>query len=557
MTDTLAIALAQINPTVGDVDGNLDCILGARAEAAQGGAGLVITGELAVSGYPPEDLVLKRAFQDAVEKGVEKLASETKDGGPGMLIGTPWRHDGKLYNAALLLEDGGIAAERFKHELPNYGVFDEKRIFQPGPLPGPVAFRDVRLGVMVCEDMWFPEVTECLQESGAEILTVINGSPFETGKLDDRLSPAVARVTESGLGLVYVNLVGGQDELVFDGASFVLGADRKLLAKAPLWREEVLLTQWKKTAGGWACAEADITPAPDETEAVYRALVLGLRDYVGKNGFPGVLIGLSGGIDSALTAAVAADALGPGKVHGVIMPSPYTSAESVEDAAETAAKLGIKVDTIAIDPAMKAFDDMLADAFAGHDPDTTEENIQARARGMTLMALSNKLGHMVLSTGNKSEMSVGYATLYGDMCGGYSVLKDVYKTTVFELARWRNENKPEDTLGPKGGGKDPVIPDRVITKPPSAELKPGQTDQDTLPPYEDLDPILRCLIEDEMSLDDIAGKGHDLKTAEEVWHMLDRAEYKRRQAPPGVKITGRAFGRDRRYPLTNRFTGKV
>ncbi len=406
---------------------------------------------------------------------------------------------------------------------------------------------------MICEDMWVPDVTECLQESGAEILVVINGSPFETDKPDDRLNPAVARVTESGLALVYVNLVGGQDELVFDGASFVLGRASTLLAKAPSWREDVLLTRWTKDSDAWTCAEAAIASEPDELEAIYRALVLGLRDYVGKNGFPGVLIGLSGGIDSALTAAVAADALGSDKVHCVVMPSPYTSKESIEDAAETAAGLGVKLDTIAIDPAMQAFDAMLEEAFAGSAPDTTEENIQARARGMTLMALSNKFGDMVLSTGNKSEMSVGYATLYGDMCGGYSVLKDVYKTTVFALARWRNENRTEDAKGPDGA----VIPERVITKPPSAELKPDQTDQDTLPPYDVLDPILECLIEHDMSLDDIAARGHDPDTAERIWHMLDRAEYKRRQAPPGVKITRRAFGRDRRYPLTNRFTGKV
>ncbi len=546
MTVKLTIALAQINPTVGDIDGNVDRIGLARAEAAKEGADLVVTGELALSGYPPEDLVLKPAFQDTIEAGLERLAAETADGGPGLLIGAPWRDKVSLHNAALMLDGGALTAVRFKHELPNYGVFDEKRVFAQGPMPGPVAFRDVRLGVMICEDMWLADVTECLQESGAEILVVINGSPFETDKPDDRLNPAVARVTESGLPLAYVNLVGGQDELVFDGASFVLGRDRKLLAKAPSWREDVLVTRWTRDGDAWTCAEAAITPGPDEIEAIYRALVLGLRDYVGKNGFPGVLIGLSGGIDSALTAAVAADALGSDKVHCVVMPSPYTSKESIEDAAETAANLGVKLDTIAIDPAMQAFDAMLEETFAGSDPDTTEENIQARARGMTLMALSNKFGDMVLSTGNKSEMSVGYATLYGDMCGGYSVLKDVYKTTVFALARWRNEN-----------GEGAVIPERVITKPPSAELKPDQTDQDTLPPYEELDPILECLIEHDMSLGDIAARGHDPDTAERVWHMLDRAEYKRRQAPPGVKITRRAFGRDRRYPLTNRFTGKV
>ena len=557
MTDTLAIALAQINPTVGDIYGNLDRIRGSRADAAAKGADLVVIGELAVSGYPPEDLVLKRAFQGVIEAGVNTLAAETADNGPGLLIGAPWRDGEALQNAALLLDGGEITAVRFKHELPNYGVFDEKRVFVPGPLPGPMAFRGVRLGVMVCEDMWFPDVAECLQESGAEILVVLNGSPFESDKPDDRLSPAVARVSETGLPLVYVNLIGGQDELVFDGASFVLGADKGYRAKAPSWREEVMLTHWSRTGDAWTCAETDIATEPDPCESVYRALALGLRDYVGKNGFPGVLIGLSGGIDSALTAAVAVDALGPERVHLVLMPSPFTSQTSVEDAEAAARQLGCKLDTIPIDPAMDAFDAMLKETFAGQAKNETEENIQARARGMILMALSNKFGHMVLSTGNKSEMSVGYATLYGDMCGGYSVLKDVYKTAVFALSRWRNGHKPDDALGPEARGDGSVIPERVITKPPSAELKPDQMDQDTLPPYEDLDAILKCLIEGEMSLDDIAAQGHDLETAERVWHMLDRAEYKRRQAPPGVKITRRAFGRDRRYPLTNRFTGKV
>jgi NAD+ synthase len=557
MTDTLAIALAQINTTVGDLSGNLDRIRAARADAAAGNADLAVTGELAVSGYPPEDLVLKRAFQDSLEAGVRALAAETADGGPGLLIGAPWRDGDALHNAVLLLDGGEITAVRFKHELPNYGVFDEKRVFAQGPLPGPMAFRGVRLGVMVCEDMWFPDVAECLAESGAEILIVINGSPFEVDKADDRLSPAVARVTETGLPLVYVNLIGGQDELVFDGGSFVLGAERDYRAKAPSWREDILTTHWSRTGDGWECAKTDIATGLDSCASVYRALVLGLRDYVGKNEFPGLLIGLSGGIDSALTAAVAVDALGPDRVHLVLMPSPFTSGESVEDAELTARQLGCKLDTIAIDPAMDAFDAMLKDIFDGAARDVTEENIQARARGMILMALSNKFGYMVLSTGNKSEMSVGYATLYGDMCGGFSVLKDVYKTTVFALSRWRNAHRPDGALGPEADGDGSVIPERVITKPPSAELKPDQTDQDTLPPYDDLDAILKCLIEEEMSLDDIAERGHDPATAEKVWHMLDRAEYKRRQAPPGVKITRRAFGRDRRYPLTNRFTGKV
>ena len=552
MTETLAIALAQINPTVGDVPGNVARIGAARAEAAKAGAQLVVASELVVAGYPPEDLVLKRAFQDAVEKGVAALTKATQDGGPGLLIGAPWRDGGKLYNSALLLDAGAIAGVRFKHQLPNYGVFDEKRVFAQGPLPGPMPFRGARLGVMVCEDMWFPDVTECLDESGAEMLIVINGSPFEIDKHEDRLNLAVARVVETGLPLIYVNQVGGQDELVFDGASFVLGPDKRYLAKARSWREQVLLTTWSKSNGAWNGAPAAVAREPAMPEAIYEALVLGLRDYVGKNGFPGVLIGLSGGIDSALTAAVAVDALGPDKVHGVIMPSPYTSAVSIEDATAVAKGLGVRVDTISIEPAMDTFGAMLKDAFAGRAADETEENIQARARGITLMALSNKFGFMVLSTGNKSEMSVGYATLYGDMCGGYSVLKDVYKTTVVELTRWRNAHRPEGAKGPDG----PVIPERVITKPPTAELRPNQTDQDTLPPYAELDAILMCLIEEDISIDEIARRGHDRKTAVRVWKMLDRAEYKRRQAPPGVKITRRAFGRDRRYPITNGFREK-
>ena len=540
MTETLDIALGQINPTVGDIDGNADLIRAVRAEA--GDADLVVVGELGVSGYPPEDLVLKAAFLDAVEVSVRALAEETGDGGPALLLGAPWRQDGKLHNAALLLEAGEISAVRMKHHLPNYGVFDEKRVFASGALPGPVAFRGARLGVMICEDMWEPDVTECLEESGADILVVINGSPFEANKGDDRLNRAVARIVESGLPLIYVNLVGGQDELVFDGASFALGSDRHLRAQAAAWETGILATRWRR-GGGWICDAGGVSETPGEMENTWRAMTTGLRDYVGKNGFPGVLIGLSGGIDSALSAAVAVDALGADRVRCVMMPSPYTSPESIEDAAEVAQLLGVNLRTIAIDPAMDTFAAMLGEAFAGQEADVTEENIQARLRGIILMALSNKFGDMVLSTGNKSEMSVGYATLYGDMCGGFSVLKDVYKTTVFGLARWRNET----------GG--PVMPERIITKPPSAELKPGQTDQDSLPPYDELDAILGFLIEDDMAPDDITGRGHDAAIVARVWNLLEGAEYKRRQAPPGVKITHCAFGRDRRYPITNGFTG--
>jgi NAD+ synthase len=557
MTDRLVLALAQIDPTVGDVAGNCDLARRFRKQAADEGADLVVLGELAVSGYPPEDLVLKPAFLDQVTEAVQALAKETGDGGPALLLGAPWRDEGALRNAALLLDAGVIAGVSHKHQLPSYGVFDEDRIFSPGRMPGPISFRGVPLGVMVCEDMWTGDVTECLEESGAEILITINGSPYEIDKHDQRLNLGVARVGESGLPLAYVNLVGGQDELVFDGASFVLGADRALCAQAAPWAEELLATRWRRDTKGWICEGGTLAPqaetADDSVESVYRAMVLGLRDYVVKNRFPGVVMGLSGGIDSALTAAVAVDALGADKVHCVMMPSPYTSDESLEDAAACAGLLGIRYDTIGIEPAMEAFQNMLADAFAGRQADETEENIQARARGMIVMALSNKLGFMPLTTGNKSEMSVGYATLYGDMCGGFSVLKDVYKTTVFAAARWRNAHRPPDALGPEG----PAVPERIITKRPSAELKPDQFDDDSLPPYDALDDILKSLIEGEHAVADVVARGHDAALVRRVWRMLDRAEYKRRQAPPGVKISSRAFGRDRRYPITNGFTDQA
>jgi NAD+ synthase len=553
MTESLNIALAQINPTVGDVEGNVDLIRKARARAAADGCDLVVTGELVVSGYPPEDLVLKPAFQDHVEAVVTALAKETNDGGPALLIGAPWRQNGDLYNAALLLDEGRVGGLMLKHVLPNYGVFDEMRVFSVGPAPGPLMFRDVALGVMICEDMWTPDVTECLDETGADILVVLNGSPFEVDKTDTRLNLATARTLESTLPLIYVNLMGGQDELVFDGDSFVLSAEGEVQVQLGQWESQTVATEWRKgPTGKWACKKGPIADRPGQMEAIYRTLVQGLRDYVQKSHFPGVLIGMSGGIDSALSAAVAVDALGPDAVHCVMMPSPYTSNDSLEDAAAACEMLGARLDSIGIGPAMNAFNEMLSGTFEGTEADTTEENIQARSRGITLMAISNKLGYMVLSTGNKSEMSVGYATLYGDMCGGYSVLKDVYKTTVFELSRWRNESKPAGVLGPDG----PVMPMRIITKPPSAELKPDQTDQDTLPDYAELDDILHCLIEQEMSRHDIAERGHDMAIVQKIWRMLDRAEYKRRQAPPGVKISDRAFGRDRRYPITNAFTGQ-
>jgi NAD+ synthase len=553
MTDALTIALAQLNPTVGDLEGNKALVLRARAEAAAQGADLVICTELVVTGYPPEDLVLKPMFQDAARAVVEALAAETADGGPALLIGAPIVDDGKLYNAALLLDGGAVAAQRYKYELPNYGVFDEVRVFERGPLPGPIPFRGVRIGVMICEDMWFLDVPECLEESGAEIMVVINGSPFESDKADARLNLAVARINESGLPLIYVNQVGGQDELVFDGASFVLGADHALCAQAPAFEEALTVTRWSRDNDTWRCEPTDPAAPLDDLAAVYCSMALGLRDYVDKNGFPGVLIGMSGGIDSALSATVAVDALGAERVHCVAMPSRYTAQSSLHDAAECSRLLGARLDTVAIEPAVASFEGMLAPLFEGRAADETEENIQARIRGVILMALSNKLGHMVLTTGNKSEMSVGYATLYGDMCGGYSVLKDVYKTAVFALSRWRNENLIGGLRGPKG----PVIPDPIITKPPSAELRPDQTDQDTLPPYDVLDDILQSLIEHERSTAEIVARGHPEETVRRIWRMLDIAEYKRRQAPPGVKLTRRSFGKDRRYPITNRYRGAI
>ena len=550
MTNRLTITLAQLNPVVGAITANIDKVRDARRKAAADNADLILCSELVVSGYPPEDLVLKPFFLDKVEAAVNEFAAETADGGPAVLLTAPWRNNGETYNAALLLEDGKIAATRFKHDLPNYGVFDEVRVFEAGPMPGPMDFKGVRIGVPICEDIWTPDVPECLEESGAEILLVPNGSPYDIEKNDQRLQHAIARVSETGMPMVYVNQVGGQDELVFDGGSFVINADHSLAVQAPDWQEAVLTTEWRRGVDGvWVC-EGGVSEKPSEgLKSIYQAMTLGLRDYVEKNGFPGVLIGLSGGVDSAITAAVAVDALGPDRVRCVMMPSPYTSQESLEDAAEAAKLMGVHLDDVGIQPAMSAFEGMLEPIFGNAAADVTEENIQARSRGLILMGISNKLGYMLLTTGNKSEMSVGYATLYGDMCGGYSVLKDVYKTTVFELCHWRNQHKPEGLLGPVGR----VIPERIITKPPSAELRPDQKDEDSLPPYDKLDDILRCLIEGEMSIEEIVARGHEPDTVQRVWHMLDLAEYKRRQAPPGVKITHRAFGRERRYPITNSF----
>ncbi len=554
MTDTLKITLAQLNPVVGDIEGNITKIRAARVAAMGQGADLVIGTELCVTGYPPEDLILKNAFVRAAMDAVEALAAETADGGPGLIVGAPWFDEaGNRYNAAVVLDDGKVQTVRFKWDLPNYGVFDEKRVFDSGELPGPVNFRGVRLGLAVCEDMWTPDVAETLMESGAEILVFLNGSPYERDKVDVRMNLAVARVTETGLPLIYVNQVGGQDELVFDGGSFVLGADRRLAAASAQFVEDLTRTEWTRGGDGWICTSDDMTDWIEGSERIYQAMVLGLRDYVNKNGFPGVVLGLSGGIDSGITAVVAVDALGPDRVHCVMMPSPYTSGDSLEDARELADRLEVRYDTVGIGPAMSAYDEMLKEVFNEPAAGVTAENIQSRARGMLLMAVSNTTGAMLVTTGNKSEMSVGYATIYGDMNGGYSVIKDVYKSDVFRLCRWRNENLPAGVLGPAGE----VIPERMITKPPSAELRPDQKDEDSLPPYETLDAILHGLIEEDLGGAELEARGFEPETVQRVWRLLELSEYKRRQAPPGVKLTSRAFGRDRRYPITNAFRGKA
>ncbi len=550
ITDTLRIAVAQLNPVVGDVNGNLEKARAAYAEAARQGADLLVLTELFIAGYPPEDLVLKPAFQEDCREAVGTLARETAGGGPGILIGSPWAIDGKLYNAVCLLDAGKVAAVRTKVELPNTGVFDEVRVFEPGPLPGPIDFRGVRLGVPICEDTWHEQVCECLAETGAELLIVPNGSPYWRDKSDERLQIMVRRVVETDLPLIYANQLGGQDELVFDGASFALGADRSLAFQMPQFTPAITTTTWKKSDDDiWHCIDGRVERLPESEAADWQACMLGLRDYVNKNRFPGIVLGLSGGIDSAICAAIAVDALGADRVHCVMLPYRYTSNESLSDAADCAERLGVRYDIIPIADPVDGFEAVLKPMFDGRPPDTTEENLQSRARGTLLMAISNKFGPMVVTTGNKSEVSVGYATLYGDMNGGFNPIKDLYKTEVFRLSAWRNANKPEGALGPGGI----VIPENIITKPPTAELREGQTDQDSLPPYDVLDDILECLVEDEMSVPDIVARGHDEAVVHRIEHLLYIAEYKRRQAAPGVKISRRNFGRDRRYPITNGF----
>ena len=550
VTDRLRIALVQLSQRVGDLAANAQQMLDWRARAAAEGAELVMVPELQLTGYPPEDLVLKPEFVRQTMEHAERLVDATADGGPALLFGSIHAEGGLNYNCVILAEGGRIIGRRLKHELPNYGTFDEKRVFAPGPLPEPIDYKGVRLGVPICEDIWQERVSAHLASVGAEILLVPNGSPYETDKDDLRQKQVRERVVETGLPLVYLNRVGGQDELVFDGSSFVTNDDGSIAVQLPDFEESMVVTDWVRTPSGWRCEpveRASLSPYP---ENMYRAMMEALRDYVSANGFPGVILGLSGGIDSALSAAVAVDALGADKVWCVMLPSKYTSDESLEDAAACARLLGVRHDVIPIVAGVGAFDEMLSRTFEGTEAGLAEENIQSRLRMISLMALSNRFGHMLLTTGNKSEMSVGYATLYGDMAGGYSVLKDAYKTTCFALSRWRNANLPKGALGPAG----PVMPQRVIEKPPSAELRANQKDEDSLPPYALLDRILEALVEKEMSVKEAAAATNaDMALVADIERKLLRAEYKRRQAPPGVKLGTRNFGRDRRYPITNAF----
>ena len=548
MADTLTITLAQLNQSVGDLAANAAAMLAARERAKT--SDLIVFPELQLIGYPPEDLILKPALIQRAAAELDKLAKATATPGPAMLVGSVFVQDGALYNGVALLDQGKVAAIRFKHELPNYGTFDEVRLFQPGPLPEPIVLKGTMIGLPICEDIWQPDVCKHLADFGAELFICINGSPYEIDKDTLRIDGvAKRRASATGLPLAYLNRVGGQDELVFDGASFVVNGDGSLAVQMKDWEEQEVTTHWTKTAQGWRCDQGEIAPLAEHPEDIYCAMVLALRDYVNRNKFPGVVLGLSGGIDSAICAAIAADALGPERVWCVMLPSRFTGQLSLDLATECARMIGCRYDTIPISPAVAAFDEMLAGSFADKDVDITEENVQSRIRGVTLMALSNKFGPMLLTTGNKSEMSVGYATIYGDMAGGYNPLKDAYKMTVFAISKWRNANKPKIGLGPDG----PVMPEGIITRPPSAELRPDQKDEDSLPPYPVLDGILLGLVEHEESVEQLVSEGFERDTVIRIERLLHLAEYKRRQAPPGVKLGSRNFGRDRRYPITHAF----
>ncbi len=530
MTPDLShIALAQLPVRVGDVAGNVERILAAAGEAAAQGARLLLCPELALLGYPPDDLLQRRGLPELIDEALASLIAGAGD--MCLVVGYPEFADGAIYNAAAVLDARGLRHNYRKQRLPNYGVFDERRHFVPGQHSCVFDFAGIRHGLSICEDLWTPQVAAAARADGAEILLNLNASPFDQAKRRQRREVLERRVAETGLSIVYVNAVGGQDDVLFDGDSQVWAAGQGACLQTPPFAEAVY-----PAASGGAAQE------PAEDALLYQALCVAVRDYVGRNGFERVYVGLSGGIDSAVTLAIAADALGAARVHAVAMPSPYSADMSGEDARAQAEALGVDFEQIAIEPAMRSYEAMLAPAFAGTAPDLTEENLQARIRGALLMALANKFRGIVLSTGNKSEMAVGYCTLYGDMCGGFAPLKDVYKLQVYALARYRNSLSP-------------VIPERVITRPPSAELRPDQQDEDSLPPYARLDRILADYIEGECAVSELLARGHDAAEVEQVVRLVRQSEYKRRQAAPGPKVSTCAFGRERRYPLTARYAG--
>ena len=548
MTDRFRLTLAQLNPTVGALSANARMARDAWAQARDAGAQLIAFPEMFLTGYQLQDLVRKPAFAADCLRVIEQLAADCADG-PAIAIGAPWPGADKPFNAYYVLDGGRVKATILKHHLPTYAVFDETRYYHAGNPSGPFEVAGVRIGTPICEDAWFEDVAETLVESGAEILLVPNGSPYHRGKMDIRRSHMVARVIETGLPLAYLNLLGGQDDQMFDGASFVLNPHGVLAAQLPAFEPAVTHVDFERGPQGWAAVSAPLAQLPDPWEADYRAMVESLKDYVGKAGFHKVLVGLSGGVDSALVAAIAADALGAENLRCVMLPSKFTSRTSLEDAEGVARALGCRLDTVSIEAPVAAMDTALQPVFNGHAPDVTEENIQSRLRGLTLMALSNKFGEMLLTTGNKSEVAVGYATIYGDMSGGYNPLKDLYKTRVFETCRWRNRAHRAWMAGPAGE----VIPPRVIDKPPTAELREDQQDEDSLPPYADLDVMLEMLIDREASVADVVAMGYDRAVVKTVENLIYANEYKRFQSAPGTRLTERAFWLDRRYPIVNRW----
>lgn len=552
MTDRFRLTIGQLNATVGDLDGNAARARDAWEQARDAGADMLALPEMFITGYQTQDLVLKPAFTAQAEDAIMALGTSLT-GGPAIGIGGPWRDRGRLYNAWWVFRDGALVARVLKHHLPYKQLFDELRLFDSGPISGPYPVGAARIGSPICEDSWYPDVAETLAETGAEILVVPNGSPYHRDKLDLRMGHMVGRVVETGLPLVYVNMVGGQDDQLYDGASFVLNPGGHKVVQLPAFQEAVVHVDFTHGPDGWRAEPGLMAPQPDAWEQDYHAMMLGLRDYLRKSGFRKVLLGMSGGIDSALVATIACDAIGPENVRCVMLPSEYTSQASLEDAADCATRLGARLDTVRIDGARDAVGDALAHLMEGTSPDITEENIQSRLRGVMLMALSNKFNEMLLTTGNKSEVAVGYATIYGDMAGGYNPIKDLYKTRVFETCRWRNANHRDWMMGAPGE----VIPQRIITKPPSAELRPDQRDDDSLPPYEVLDAILDGLVEQDLSLADLVARGFDADTVRQVERLLYVSEWKRYQAAPGPRISTRAFWLDRRYPLVNRWRDRL